>query len=110
MKQILQKLADLANEFDTKGLPDAANQIDDIIRFAAEEDWENSKFEGTNMTIKEINDILDRFNALDDPHEVNVSVISKEGPELISLEFPVGPTATVTGEVWDKIQIMLGIM
>lgn len=109
-KEFADKLAKLANILDAKGLYDYANELDSILA----SEWDDEKWEDTNLTIKEVNSIVDRFNA-EGPESVEV-ISSGYDPktygegETITLKFQDGPPVTISGNEWDKIQVLLGVM
>lgn len=112
--EIIQKFVKIANELDIMGFHDVADKLDEIVVIATEPDYGNEKFEDTNLTIAEVNEIIDRFNE-DGPDSVEV-VSSGYDPknlgegEKITLNFKDGESVIISGHEWDKIQVLLGLM
>jgi hypothetical protein len=115
MKNIFVQLVSLANDLDKKGLYSEANRIDTVIKlFAGLEDdpFYDEPFEGSSkITNREANNIVDRY--LGTPlggEDVEVKVSGQRPDEIVTLKFPTGPDVTITGDDWDKLQVMMGIM
>ena len=104
MENIFTKLAELANKLDQHDLYIYADKIDLILKSAGDLD---EKFEDTNLTLGQANDIISRYSGDD----VEVKIYGQPPNEKVILKFPDGgPDAMLTGNEWDRIQVILGIM
>lgn len=108
MKNIFLQLAALANDLDKNGLYTYANKIDSIMRSAIYT-LPPDPFEGSESKLapEQVNDIIDRWNAANGGEDVEVRV---SADDRITLKFPSGPDVELSGDDWDKLQVLMGIM